>query len=60
MAELGIKVSWEFEAVQTDLSACAVCEEIIFSTMWQLIIKVIDEKVITETKICEACYDRDK
>ena len=52
---IAIKIRWK--KVQTDLSECSVCFDVIYSGMWQLFISVNGGNQETNCKLCESCYD---
>lgn len=55
MLEIEIKVDWD--QVQTDLSECTQCGEVIYSDMYVEILFVNNHPNPTGKKLCEACYN---
>lgn len=58
MSGLSIEIKMEWDKVQTDVSNCANCEEMIVSSMYELVVFMNNElcEKGTEIKICESCY----
>lgn len=53
-----IVTAMDWVKVDTDLSPCHKCKEVIFKDMWQLIVWVNYEPIETKYKLCESCYER--
>ena len=61
MAEVTIEISYFFGKLNTDLSECNICEDIIYSNMFVLIMqfgKADNLKFIdADIKLCQSCFN---
>lgn len=52
-----IKASIEWVEKPTDLSVCAYCSEVIYSSMFVLCINIGDKQIETDGALCQSCYE---
>jgi uncharacterized protein with PIN domain len=53
---LRVNINMDWVEVKTDASRCEVCNDVIVTKMFQLVIFVGYEPQETKHKICEHCY----
>lgn len=53
--KLSIAIRWR--TVQTDLSNCLVCNDLIFSDMKQLFVLINSDPQPTDKKVCKSCWE---